>query len=59
MPETGLEIANRFVLTRRLGGGEGASVWLALDHGSNSTVVLKLQHGAPAGAGLEAEFGAL
>ena len=42
---SGLEIADRFVLTRRLGGGELAPVWEALDRRSGALVALKLQHG--------------
>lgn len=59
MPESGLEIANRFVLTRRVGGSDDVPVWQARDRGNNSSVALKLQRGAASGAGLEAEFRAL
>ena len=59
MPETGFEIADRYELIRRLGGGDGAPVWQALDRASGSTVVLKLQRDAVSGAGLEAEFARL
>ena len=59
MFETGQELASRFVLTRRLGGGGVAQLWQAIDRGSDSAVVLKLQSGAAAGAGLEAQFNAL
>ncbi len=57
MFEPGLEIADRFVLTRRLGGGKRAPVWQAQDRGTGMSVALKLQH-AP-DAGFEAEFEAL
>ena len=57
MFEAGYEIADRFVLTRRLGGGEHAPVWEAHDRGNAVTVVLKIRRGHP--AGLEAEFEAL
>lgn len=53
----GLEIADRFVLTRRLGGGELAPVWEALDRRSGAMVALKLQHADA--AGLESQFEAL
>jgi len=56
---TGQEIAARFVLTRRLGGGEFAQLWQASDSRSNSVVALKLQRGSGPGAGLEEQFNAL
>ena len=59
MLATGQEIAARFVLTRRLGGGEFAQVWQASDSRDNSVVALKVQIGAAAGAGLEEQFSAL
>jgi eukaryotic-like serine/threonine-protein kinase len=57
MFETGQEIAARFVLTRRFGGGESAQVWQALDRSSDSPVALKMQVGAD--AGLEEQFNTL
>ena len=59
MFETGQEIATRFVLMRRLGGGESAQVWQARDSRSNSLVALKLQSGTGAVTGLEQQFNTL
>ena len=59
MLKTGEEIADRFTLTRRLGGTDAAPVWEALDRRSNSTVVLKVQRSLAQGAVLEAEYNAL
>jgi len=56
---TGQEIAARFVLMRRLGGGECAQVWQASEIGSNSLVALKMPTDAAAGAALEQQFNAL
>ena len=59
MLKTGEEIADRFRLTRRLGGADAAPVWEALDRRSNSTVVLKVQRSSAPGTALAAEYDAL
>jgi eukaryotic-like serine/threonine-protein kinase len=47
---TGLEIANRFRLTRRLGGSDVAPVWLAAERDHTQPVVLKFRPHAAAAA---------
>ncbi len=56
MLKTGVEIADRFSLTRRLGGADDAPVWEAVDRRRSSTVVLKVQRSSAPGAGLEAQY---
>ena len=56
MLKTGVEIADRFSLTRRLGGTDEAPVWEAVDRRSNLPVALKVRPTAAPGAGLEAEY---
>ncbi len=56
MLKTGVEIADRFTLTRRLGGTDDAPVWEAIDQRRNSRVVLKLRPAAAPGAGLEEQY---
>ncbi len=56
MLKTGVEIADRFKLTRPLGGTDEAPVWEAIDLRRNSRVVLKLQPASAPGAGLEAQY---
>ncbi len=56
MLKTGVEIADRFKLTRRLGGTDAAPVWEAFDQRRNSSVVLKLQPASAPGAGLEEQY---
>src|SRR5438045_8465572 len=58
MLKTGVEIADRFSLTRRLGGTDEAQVWEAFDRSRNSPVVLKVQRATAPGAGLEAQYNA-
>lgn len=58
MLKTGVEIADRFNPTRRLGGSDDAPVWEAIDRRSNLKVVIKVQRAAASGAGLEAEYNA-
>ena len=56
MLKNGVEIADRFSLTRRLGGSDEISVWEAVDRKSNARVVLKLQRATDAPSALEAEY---
>jgi eukaryotic-like serine/threonine-protein kinase len=56
MLKTGVEIADRFNLTRRLGGTDDAPVWEAVDQRRNSRVVLKLQPASAPGVGLEGQY---
>jgi eukaryotic-like serine/threonine-protein kinase len=56
MLKTGVEIADRFNPTRRLGGTDEAPVWEAIDRRSNLSVVIKVQRSVASGAGLEAEY---
>jgi eukaryotic-like serine/threonine-protein kinase len=58
MLKTGVEIADRFNPTRRLGGSDDAPVWEAIDRSSNLRVVIKVQRAAAQGAGLEEEYNA-
>src|SRR5450432_2957878 len=58
MLKTGLEIADRFSLTRRLGGTDDAPVWEAVDRSSKLPMALKVRRTAAPGAGLEAEYNA-
>src|SRR4051812_10369692 len=57
MLKSGVEIAERFTLTRRLVGSEAVPVWAAIDRQSSSPVVLKIESRA-APATLEAEYAA-
>jgi hypothetical protein len=58
MLKTGLEIADRYTLTRRLGGSEQVQVWEAADRRTDARVVLKLQPRGTSSPGLEAEYSA-
>ena len=58
MLKTGVEIADRFNPTRRLGGSDDAPVWEAIDRSNNLRVVIKVQRVTAQGAGLEVEYNA-
>jgi eukaryotic-like serine/threonine-protein kinase len=56
MLTTGVEIADRFNPTRRLGGTDEVPVWEAFDRRHNSNVVIKVRRLSATGAQLESEY---
>ncbi|MDH3551877.1 MAG: hypothetical protein OER22_04610, partial [Gammaproteobacteria bacterium] len=42
VPQTGIELANRYTLVRKLGAGGAAETWLATDRLTRASVALKI-----------------